>query len=72
MKSDTPETTKRFRVKLINGYFPEDPEHPKNPLSGDIKKIKAGEVWAAPIEEGKRLLKEKIAELPDDWEPGVQ
>ena len=41
-----PTETKRFRVKLLHGYFPEDPEHPKHPLTGGIEKVMAGEVWA--------------------------
>jgi hypothetical protein len=70
MKFDEPETpTKRFRVKMLRGYFPEDPEHPKHPLTGGIEKVVAGTTVALPIDEAKRLLKAKIAELPDDYEP---
>ena len=69
MKTETENPTKKFRIKMIRGYFPADPDHPKHPLTGGIQKVVAGETVELPIEEAKRLLKEKLAELPDDFEP---
>jgi hypothetical protein len=69
MKSETEIPTKKFRIKMVRGYFPADPEHPKHPLTGGIQKVCAGETVELELGEAKRLLKEKIAELPDDFEP---
>jgi hypothetical protein len=53
----------------VRGYFPVDPDWPKNALTGDIQKALAETVVELPLEEAKRLLKERIAELPDDFDP---
>jgi len=69
MKFETETETKKFRVTLLRGYFPEDPDFPKHPLTGSVAKACAGETIELPIAEAKRLLKERIAELPDDFAP---
>ena len=63
------EPSKKLRVTLVRGYFPQDPDFPKHPLTGSVAKAIAGTTIELPVEEAKRLLKEKIAELPDDFEP---
>jgi hypothetical protein len=69
MQTDEAKSTKKFRIKMIRGYFPEDPDYPKHPLTGSVAKAYAGEVIELPVAEAKRLIKERIAELPDDFEP---
>jgi hypothetical protein len=54
---------------MIRGYFPADPDFPRHPLTGSVDKARAGDIVELPVEEAKRLIKEKIAELPDDFEP---
>jgi hypothetical protein len=68
-KETQTEPNKKFRVTLLRGYFPQDPDFPKHPLTGSVTKATAGETIELPVEEAKRLLKERIAELPDDFEP---
>jgi hypothetical protein len=69
MKSETETSPKKFRIKMIRGYFPADPDFPRHPLTGSVDKARAGDIVELPVEEAKRLIKEKIAELPDDFEP---
>lgn len=69
MKQTETESNKKFRVTLLRGYFPADPDFPKHPLTGSVSKANAGETIELPVEEAKRLIKERIAELPDDFEP---
>lgn len=69
LNPETETPVKKFRVKLLHGYFPADPDFPKHPLTGSVAKASAGEIVELPVEEAKRLIKERIAELPDDFEP---
>jgi hypothetical protein len=69
MQIDEAKPKKKFRIKMIRGYFPEDPDYPKHPLTGSVMKAYAGEVIELPVEEAKRLIKERTAELPEDFEP---
>ena len=67
--SDETESPKKLRVTLVRGYFPEDPDFPRHPMTGSVAKASAGETIELPVAEAKRLLKERIAELPDDFAP---
>lgn len=57
---------KRFPVLLKHGYFPCDPEWPKNPMTGYPEKAQAGTKIELPIEEARTIIKAGIAERGDD------
>lgn len=62
------EEVKRFPVKMKHGYFPADPEWPKDPATGWPQKIKAGSEVSLPIEEARKLIKAGHAERNDGIE----
>jgi hypothetical protein len=57
---------KRFKVRMLRGYFPADPAHPRHPVSGDAIKVLRGEVIDLPLDEARVALKNGIAERADD------
>jgi hypothetical protein len=57
---------KRFPVLLKRGYFPIDPDWPKDPATGGIQKALVGEKIELPIEEARKLIKDGIAERADE------
>jgi hypothetical protein len=57
---------KRFRVRMLRGYFPADPAHPRHPVSGDAIKVLRGEEIDLPIDEARAALKNGIAERADE------
>lgn len=59
---------KRFPVLMKNGYFPEDPTWPKDPMTGYPQKILAGTKVDLPIHEARRLIKLGAAERADEIE----
>lgn len=62
------EEIKRFPVKMKRGYFPGDPDWPKDPATGWPQKIKAGAEVSLPIEEARNLIKAGLAERNDGLE----
>ena len=57
---------KRFPVLLKHGYFPADPDWPKDPATGGIQKALSGTKVDLPIEEARKLIKDGIAERADE------
>jgi hypothetical protein len=57
---------KRFRVRMLRGYFPADPAHPRHPVSGDAIKVLRGEEIELPIDEARAAIKNGIAERADE------
>lgn len=60
------EKVKRFPVLLKRGYFPADPDWPKNPATGHPEKALSGTTVELPIEEARKLIKDGIAERADE------
>jgi hypothetical protein len=56
---------KRFRVRMLRGYFPADPAHPRHSVSGDAIKVLRGEEIDLPIDEARAAIKNGIAERAD-------
>jgi hypothetical protein len=63
-KEDKP--VKKIPVMLKRGYFPKDPDHPRNPATGDPMKVERGTTMRLPVDEVKELLGKGIAERADD------
>lgn len=59
---------KRFPVLLKHGYFPMDPDWPKDEMTGYPKKAPAGDRISLPIEEARNIIKAGIAERADEIE----
>ena len=59
-------TVKRFRVRMLKGYFPGDPSHPRHPLSKDPEKVSPGTEIDLPIDEARYCIKNGIAERADE------
>jgi hypothetical protein len=59
------EKPRKFPIKLLRGYFPIDPEHPRNPRTGDSEKVNRGEVAVLDYAEAKQLIEAGIAERAD-------
>ena len=63
---EKPVDVKRFRVRMLRGYFPADPTHPRHPVSGDAIKVQRGEEIDLPINEARAAIKNGIAERADN------
>lgn len=59
------EKPKKFPVKMLRGYFPLDPDHPKHPTTKDPVKVQRGEVVSLNYDEAKELIAAGIAERAD-------
>jgi hypothetical protein len=57
---------KYFPVLLKRGYFPCDPNWPKDVMTGAPQKAKAGEKIELPIDEARTIIKAGIAERADE------
>lgn len=63
------EKKKRVAVRMLRGYFPADPDHPRHSISRDPIKVLRGEVIELPIDEANDVLKKGIAEKADAYTP---
>ena len=63
----TPEDqVKRFPVRLLYGYCPKDPSHPKHPTTGRPQKVERGTVISLPISEAREVIGKGIGERADE------
>jgi hypothetical protein len=53
-------------VKLLYGYFPADPEHPKHPGTGEPVKVQRGETINLPRDEARSVVKKGLAVRADE------
>lgn len=60
-----PQEEKRFPVKLLFGYFPKDPSHPKHPTTREPVKVQRGTVISLPISEAREVIGKGIGERAD-------
>ena len=60
--------TRKIQVKLLYGYYPEDPDHPRHPRTGDAMKVLPGEIISLPVEEARNLVKAGRAHRADEIE----
>jgi hypothetical protein len=65
-KTEEKAEVKRFRVRMLRGYFPADPAHPKHAVSGDALKVQRGEEIDLPIDEARAAIRNGIAERADE------
>lgn len=59
---------KKIAMKMVYGYFPRDPDHPRHPRTGDAMKVLPGEIINLPTDEAKELLKAGRAVRADEIE----
>jgi hypothetical protein len=55
-------------VKLLFGYFPVDPDHPKHPQTGEPLKVKRDTIVELPRDEARGLIKAGKAVRADEIE----
>ena len=58
---------KRFKVKLLRGYFPVDPTRELHPHTGQPVKLLRDSIVDLPLDEAKDIIRKGIAERADDY-----
>lgn len=61
-----PVKVKKFPVILKRGYFPADPDHPVDPVTGVKVKVQRGDKIELPRDEAMDLIRRGLAERADD------